>query len=126
MTALFTPPIPDEEGFIRGFRLALGLPDLETLVLSTADRKAIRATQLEPPPHEAQIPLDQLAATTFPKLVVSGDWNAALEAVADRLTERLHAERAHIPGAGHSVQATGARFNARLEAFLEGVEGTVA
>ena len=122
MTALFTPPVPDEAGFIHGFRQALGLPDIDSLILSPADRKAIRATQLEPPPHEAEIPLDQLAATTFPKLVVSGDWNAALEAVADRLTERLHAQRAHIPGAGHSVQATGEPFNARLETFLRGDE----
>jgi pimeloyl-ACP methyl ester carboxylesterase len=123
MTALFTPPTPDEAGFIRGFRQALRLPPIEPLKLSAADRKAIRATQAEPPPHAAQIPLDQLAATSFPKLVISGDWNAALEAVADRLAERLHAERAHIPGAGHSVQATGERFNTRLEAFLEGTVG---
>jgi pimeloyl-ACP methyl ester carboxylesterase len=69
-------------------------------------------------PGEAQLPVDELAAADFPKLVVSGGHNHAFEAVADRLAEGLGAERAVIPGAGHLVPSTGAPFNARLEAFL--------
>ena len=76
-----------------------------------------------PPPHErgpweAEIPLDELAAAPFPKLVVSGAHDPAFDAVCDVLEQRLGAERAVIAGADHSVQRTGARFNDRLEEFL--------
>ena len=54
----------------------------------------------ERPPWEAEIPLDELAAAPFPKLVVSGAHNAAFDAVCDVLEERLGAERAVLPGAG--------------------------
>ena len=59
-----------------------------------------------------------LAAAPFPKLVVSGGHDPAFDAVCDVLEQRLGAERAVIPGAGHSVQRTGAPFNERLETFL--------
>jgi len=66
---------------------------------------------------EADIPLDALAAAPFPKLVVSGDHNAAFEAVCDVLEERLAAERAGLPGAGHSIpRAPG--FNDLLADFI--------
>jgi pimeloyl-ACP methyl ester carboxylesterase len=81
------------------------------------DRGA-RLLLVERPPWEATIPVDALAATTFPKLVVSGGHNAAFDVVCDVLEQRLGAERAVIPGAGHSVQRTGAPFNERLERFL--------
>jgi pimeloyl-ACP methyl ester carboxylesterase len=73
-------------------------------------------------PWEAEIPLDELARASFPKLVVSGAHNPAVEAVCDVLEQRLSAERAVIPGAGHSVQRTGAPFNERLEEFLRSAE----
>jgi pimeloyl-ACP methyl ester carboxylesterase len=83
-------------------------PDLEA---------GARAALAERPPHEADIPLAELAATPFPKLVVSGAHNAALDAVCDVLEARLDAERAVLPGAGHSIpRAPG--FNERLEDFL--------
>jgi pimeloyl-ACP methyl ester carboxylesterase len=72
-------------------------------------------------PGEAEMPIEDLAAAPFPKLVVSGGHNAAFEAVADRLAAGVDAERAVIPGAGHLVPSTGAPFNARLEAFLHSV-----
>jgi pimeloyl-ACP methyl ester carboxylesterase len=67
------------------------------------------------PPWEAQIPLDELAAAGFPVLVLSGAHSAAFDAVCDVLEQGLSAERAVIPGAGHSVPLTGAPFNERLE-----------
>ena len=76
-----------------------------------------RAALVERPPHEARIPLEELAAAPYPKLVVSGAHSAAFDAVADVLEQRLHAERAVLPGAGHSIpRAPG--FRERLEAFL--------
>jgi len=76
-----------------------------------------RAALAERSPHEAVIPLEDLARAPFPKLVVSGAHHAAFDAVCDVLEERLGAERAVLPGAGHSLpRAPG--YNERLEAFL--------
>jgi hypothetical protein len=73
-------------------------------------------------PAEAVIPFDELAAAPFPKLVVSGGHSAAFEAVCDVLEERLAAERAVLPGAGHSVQRLGEPFNDLLTTFVERAE----
>ena len=73
-------------------------------------------------PWTAEIPLDELAATPFPKLVVSGGHSAAFDAVCDVLEERLGAERAVLPGAGHAVQRLGEPFNDVLAHFVERAE----
>jgi pimeloyl-ACP methyl ester carboxylesterase len=84
-------------------------PDLE---------QGARAAMAERQPSEAEIPLAELAAAPFPKLVFSGAHNPAFDAVCDVLEERLGAERAVVPGAGHSIpRAPG--YNERLIAFLE-------
>jgi pimeloyl-ACP methyl ester carboxylesterase len=83
-------------------------PDLEA---------GARAALAERPPHEVDIPVAELAAAPFPKFVVSGAHNTAFDAVCDVLEEKLGAERAVLPGSGHSVpRAPG--FNERLEEFL--------
>jgi pimeloyl-ACP methyl ester carboxylesterase len=77
-----------------------------------------RAALVERPPQEAEIPLNDLAAAPFPKLVVSGGHSAALDAVVDVLEQRLGAQRAVVPGAGHSIpRAPG--YPEMLAAFLE-------
>ena len=70
-------------------------------------------------PWEAEIPLDDLAAAPFPKLVVSGGHSAAFDAVCDVLAERLGALRAVLPGAGHSPQRLGEPFNELLASFAK-------
>jgi pimeloyl-ACP methyl ester carboxylesterase len=77
-----------------------------------------RAAMVERPPHEAIIPLDDLAQTPFPKLVVTGGHNPVFDAVADVLEQRLGAQRAVVAGAGHSIpRAPG--YNETLVRFLE-------
>lgn len=77
-----------------------------------------RAAMAERSPHEAEIPLDQLAAAPFPKLVVTGGHNPVFDAVADVLEQRLCAQRAVVPGAGHSIpRAPG--YGETLVRFLE-------
>jgi len=68
------------------------------------------------------IPLAALARAPFPKLVVSGAHSAAFDAVCDVLEQELPAQRAVLPGAGHSVQRLGEPFNALLGAFVEQAE----
>ena len=77
--------------------------------------QGIRATMAERLPSEAEIPLDELAVTPFPKLVISGAHHPAFDAVCDVLEERLGAERAVLPGAGHSL----ARAPGYAERLLE-------
>jgi hypothetical protein len=74
---------------------------------------------VERPPWEAEIPLDELAAAPFPKLVVSGGHSAAFDAVCDVLEERLGALRAVLPGAGHGPQRLGEPFNELLASFVK-------
>jgi len=111
---------PHEPGaFLRGFLAVVGsdtkLPD----PLPPDLEQGARASMAERPPWEADIPLDELAAAPFPKLVVSGAHHAAFDAVCDVLEERLGAERAVLPGAGHSLpRAPG--YPERLKAFLDG------
>lgn len=77
----------------------------------------VRAMMVERAPWKAEIPLQALAAAPFPKLVVSGGHSSAFDAVCDVLEERLRAEHAVLPGAGHSIpRAPG--FNERLLDFF--------
>ena len=79
---------------------------------------AVRAAMAERPPHEAEIPLAALRAAPFPKLVVTGAHNPALDAVADVLERELPARRAVLPGALHRLpRAPG--YNEMLAKFLE-------
>ena len=79
--------------------------------------QGIRATMVERLPSEAEIPLDELAAARFPKLVLSGAHNPAFDAVCGVLETSLGAERAVLPGAGHSL-ARAPGYAERLMAFL--------
>jgi pimeloyl-ACP methyl ester carboxylesterase len=77
-----------------------------------------RAALAERSPDEAEIPFDALRAAPFAKLVVSGAHHGAFDAVCDVLEERLVAERAVLPGAGHSIpRAPG--FDALLADVLD-------
>ena len=119
LDAFFTDAPEDHAEFLRGFLARVGSdvqlpeplpPDLE---------QGARALRAERPPWEAQISLDELGAAHFPKLVVSGAHHPAFDAVCDVLEERLGAERAVLPGAGHSLpRAPG--YPERLETFLSG------
>jgi pimeloyl-ACP methyl ester carboxylesterase len=80
-----------------------------------------RAALAERTPNEAEIALDDLAATTYPKLVVSGGHSRAFDAVCDVLEERLGARRIVLRGAGHSVPRLGAAFNDVLADFVTSV-----
>jgi pimeloyl-ACP methyl ester carboxylesterase len=119
LDAFFQAGPHEPAAFLRGFLALVGsdmkLPD----PLPPELEQGIRASMAERPPWEAEIPLDELAAAPFPKLVVSGAHNPAFDAVCDVLEERLGAERAVLPGAGHSLpRAPG--YAERLEGFLSG------
>ncbi len=117
LEAFFEAGPHEPADYLRGFLAIVGsatrLPD----PLPPELEQGARAAMVERPPWEAEIPLDELAAAPFPKLVMSGAHNAAFDAVCDVLEDRLGAERAVLAGAGHSIpRAPG--YAERLEAFL--------
>ena len=102
------------EYFLPLVGVSMDLPDR----LAPPLEAATRAAMVERPPHEAEIPVERLAAEPFPKLVVTGAHNPALDAVAEVLERELPAQRAVLPGAGHNLpRAPG--YNDRLARFLE-------
>ena len=136
----------DPAAFLRGF-LALVGSSIPPGSFTAELLQGARTLMVERSPGEAVIPLDELAAAPFPKLVisgghsaafeavcdalarapfptlvVSGDHSAAFDAVCDVLERRLGAERAVLPGAGHAVQRLGTPFNELLAAFVERAE----
>lgn len=113
---------PREPGeFLRGF-LALVGSSAPAGEFTPELLQGARTLMVERSPAEAVIPFDGLARAPFPKLVVSGAHSPAFDAVCDVLEERLGAERAVLPGAGHSVQRLGEPFNAALTSFVERAE----
>jgi pimeloyl-ACP methyl ester carboxylesterase len=111
----------DPGEFLRGF-LGLVGSSIPPGDLSPELLQGARTLMVERSPAEAVIPFDELAGAPFPKLVVSGAHHPAFDAVCDVLEERLGAERAVLPGAGHSVQRLGEPFNDLLTSFVERVE----
>jgi pimeloyl-ACP methyl ester carboxylesterase len=114
---------PREPGaFLRGFLERVGSSaELPSPLPPPLDQNA-RLLMAERDPAEARIQLKILRRAPFPKLVVSGAHSPVFERICDALRAGLWAERAVIPGAGHSVQRTGAAFNERLDQFLKDAE----
>jgi pimeloyl-ACP methyl ester carboxylesterase len=109
----------DDAEWLRGFLAIVGrslaIPDQLPPPLAQGVQ-AVRAVRRRP--WEVELPVEQLAAASFPKLVISGDHSPAFEAVCDALGTRLQAQRAHVTGAGHATPETGDAFNKTLEAFI--------
>ena len=119
--AHFEAGVPDDPREYLEFFLPLVGSSLDLRgPLPPAIEAGARAAIAERFPTEATIPFDELAAAQFPKLVVSGGHMAAFDAVCDVVEDRLGAQRAVLPGAGHSIPRLGEPFNALLEAFIRG------
>jgi pimeloyl-ACP methyl ester carboxylesterase len=63
---------------------------------------------------DADVPLAELAAATFPKLVVSGGHHAGFDAMCLELARRIDATHTVVAGAGHEIQFTGQPINDAL------------
>ena len=111
----------DAEAFLRRFLEAVGSRFDPPIPLPQDLAQGAQALTVERGPWEAEIPLDALAATSFPKLVVSGAHHPAFDAICDVLERELGAERAVFCGYGHVVQLH-PEFNALLAGFVERAE----
>lgn len=112
----------DPEAFLRGFLELSGSAAKLPKPVPPPLLEAARLLMAQRSPGEARIPLDELRRAPFRTLVVSGGHSEAFERICDALADGIDAERAVIPGAGHSVQRTGAPFNELLAAFVDDAE----
>ncbi|MCV2488053.1 alpha/beta hydrolase [Geodermatophilus sp. YIM 151500] len=109
--------VPDEQ-WVVGFLKAVGSdpdefpPDFLALALPL-----VPVFRRGRPLWYADLPLDELAGASFPKLVVSGGHSAGFDAICDDLAERIGGSRAVVEGAGHEIQFTGAPINDALLAL---------
>jgi pimeloyl-ACP methyl ester carboxylesterase len=122
LEALWEDGPREPEPFLRAFLRIIG-SSVPRGRLKPELLQGARTLMVERLPWEAEIPLEELRAAPFPILAVSGGHEQAFETVCDVLSERAGAERAILPGAGHSVQRLGPPLNELLTAFVLRAEG---
>ena len=114
---LWDQDLPDEDWVIR-FLTAVGSdPDSLSPELIAAAVGLVPVLRRGQPFWSSDLPLAELAAARFPKLVVSGGHSAGFDAMCDDLAERIGASRAVAVGAGHEVQFSGQPVNDLLLAL---------
>lgn len=112
--------LPDEDWVIRFLKAVGSDPDAFPPEFLAAAAPLVPVLRQGRPIWQSDLPLAELAAATFPKLVVSGGHSAGFEAICDDLSERIGASRAVVAGAGHEVQFTGRPLNDFLLALWRG------
>jgi pimeloyl-ACP methyl ester carboxylesterase len=95
------PRLSPEEFDVR-FDRALGFEATE-YVADDVTRQRLDAARRERPPWEAVPSLQLIAGATFPKLVISGAWHPAFDAVCNKIQRAIGARGAVLPG-GHGAQ----------------------
>src|SRR5919198_1006491 len=111
-------PKDDPETFLRGFLRMVGSAYDPPSPLPPEIEQGARTLMVERGPWEAKIQVATLEGAPFPKLVVSGAHSAAFDGICDALERGLHAERAVLPGYGHSVSRH-PDFNSILTDFVD-------
>jgi pimeloyl-ACP methyl ester carboxylesterase len=112
--------------FLQAFRGGVGSTNETPSELSGELLAGARLLLRERPPWESDPPLEALREASFPKLVISGGHSAVFEAVCDAIASRIGAERDVITGRKHTIPASGAPYNERLEAFLRAAEARLS
>lgn len=109
--AMWNADVPDAE-WVVGFLKAVGSdPDEFPPEFLAAALPLVPVFRRGRPMWHPDLPLEELAAASFPKVVVSGGHNAGFDAICDDLAERIFAFRAVVEGAGHEIQLTGQPIN---------------
>jgi pimeloyl-ACP methyl ester carboxylesterase len=116
---LFGDRLDDPAEHMRRFLAIVGVELEVPEPMPRAMEAMTRAAMAERPPWEAEIPLQELRAAPFPKLVVSGGHHPAFDAVCEVLAQGLGAELAVAAGRGHNVPAAPG-YNRILARFLAG------
>lgn len=109
--------LPDEDWVVRFLRAVGSDPDALSKELIAAAVPLAPVCRRGRPIWQTELPLSELAAAAFPKLVVSGEHSEGFEAICDDLAERIGASRIVVQGAGHEIQFTGEPLNEALLAL---------
>jgi pimeloyl-ACP methyl ester carboxylesterase len=110
--------------FLRFFRSGVHSSHVTPDELPDWLERGARHAARERPSWHAEIPLHELAATSFPKLVISGEHSPVFEALCDTLAETIAAERAHLPGRRHTIPGLGEAYNSLVDEFLRRAEAS--
>jgi pimeloyl-ACP methyl ester carboxylesterase len=114
ISLLWGKDIPDEEWVVQFLKSVGSDPDQfppEMLALAVPLVPVFRQGR---PFYDAELPLDELAAAPFPKLVVSGGHHDGFDQMCGSLARRIGASHAVVEGAGHEIQFTGDPINQTL------------
>lgn len=89
----------------------MGVLGYQVADVPAEEQQSAAAARREAVPWQYPLRLDALGTAPFPKLVISGGWDPANEAICDALAQQIGAQRMVISGAKHRVQGTGEPFN---------------
>lgn len=101
-------------GFVAALEMDVALPDPLPPALAVAVRNLVTER-----PWKVDVPIGIVADAAFPKLVVTGGWSGAFDAICRRLADLLETDLHVLTGAGHGVQKLGAPFNSLLTRLVE-------
>jgi hypothetical protein len=105
---------PDDEWVVRFLKAVGSDPEAFPPEFLAAALPLVPVVRRARPPWETDLPLADLAAARFPKLIVSSGHSAGFDAICDDLARHIGASRAVVAGAGHEVQFAGKPLNDRL------------
>ena len=117
---LWDQDLPEEDWVIRFLRAVGSNPDALPSDIIAAAVPMVPVLRQGRPIWHRELPLAELVAASFPKLVVSGGHSAGFDAICDDLADRIGASRAVVAGAGHEIQFTGRPLNELLLALWRG------
>ncbi len=109
-----TQPHAFVTGFIAAAEMEMALPNPLPPTLASAVRNLVTER-----PWKVDVPIGAVADAAFPKLVVTGGWSGAFDAICGRLADLLATDLHVLTGAGHGVQKVGAPFNSLLMRLVE-------
>jgi pimeloyl-ACP methyl ester carboxylesterase len=109
--------VPDEEWVVRFLKAVGSDPDALPPELIAAAVPLVPVLRRGQRIWHPELPLAEVAAAAFPKLVVSGGHSAGFDAICDDIAQQIGASRAVIEGAGHEIQFTGPPLNKALLAL---------
>ena len=111
---MWNDQVPDAQWVVTFLKAVGSDPDVFPPEFLAAALPLVPAIRRGRPMWYPDLPLAELRAAPFPKLVVSGGHSAAFDAICDDLAARIGASRAVVEGAGHEIQLTGAAINDTL------------
>jgi pimeloyl-ACP methyl ester carboxylesterase len=111
---LWSTDLPDAEWVLEFLKVVGSNPDALPPELIAAAVSLVPVLRNGRSLWESKLPLAELAAARFPKLVVSGGHSAGFDAICDDLAQRIGASRTVIAGAGHEIQFAGPPLNEAL------------